>query len=121
MKKILVVDDELINRKLIRSILRSKPDYKVLEASNGLEAKEIIEMNPDISLILLDIKMPVMNGIEFLKERLKNEKLRKIPVVILTTDDTKKREVYLLAVQGFLVKPLNPVTVLECVDKFTNK
>ena len=119
MKKILVVDDEMINRKLITSILYSKPDYKVLEATNGLEAKDLIEMNSDISLILLDIKMPVMNGIEFLKERLSDEKLREIPVIVLTTDDTKKREVSLMAVQGFLVKPLDPVTVLECVEKFT--
>jgi len=81
----------------------------------------MIEMNPDISLILLDIKMPVMNGIEFLNERLKDKKLMDIPVVVLTTDDTKKKDVKLLAVQGFLVKPLNPVTVLDVVDKLLER
>ena len=63
--KILAVDDDFINLKLISSMLRKNPHVGVIiEATNGLDAINLLKMQGDIDLVLLDIKMPVMDGIE---------------------------------------------------------
>ena len=63
--KILIVDDVDINREILRSILED--EYTILEAENGNQAVQIMEENPGIDLMLLDINMPQMDGFEVLK------------------------------------------------------
>jgi len=63
MKKVLIVDDNRVNRKLLLEILR-KMDVEILEVENGVEALDICDLNPDISLVLMDINMPIMSGVE---------------------------------------------------------
>jgi CheY-like chemotaxis protein len=111
-KKILIVDDDSINRKLLTTIL-AKSGYEVIEAENGVEA--LSKLSPDISLILLDLKMPVMDGIEFMKV-LKREKPEclEVPIIVLTTDDSKKEEAKLEGAREVLIKPISPV---ELPDK----
>ena len=81
-KKILIVDDSFVMRALLRGIVTSDPDLEVAgEATNGLEAlQQIREISPD--LVLLDIEMPHMDGIECLK-RLRL--LSKVPVIIVSS------------------------------------
>ncbi len=81
-KNILIVDDSFVMRALLRGIVTSDPDLAVIgEATNGLEAlQRVRELNPD--LVLLDIEMPHMDGIECLK-RLRL--LSKIPVIIVSS------------------------------------
>jgi two-component system chemotaxis response regulator CheB len=81
-KNILIVDDSFVMRALLRGIVTSDPDLAVVgEATNGLEAlQNIRELNPD--LVLLDIEMPHMDGIECLK-RLRL--LSKVPVIIVSS------------------------------------
>ena len=81
-KNILIVDDSFVMRALLRGIVTSDPDLAVVgEATNGLEALQSIkELNPD--LVLLDIEMPHMDGIECLK-RLRL--LSKVPVIIVSS------------------------------------
>ena len=115
-KKILVVDDDPINRKLIVKIL-SKKGFDAIEAGNGIEAFSILEKE-SFDIILLDIVMPVMDGIEFLKEiKLKPEYLN-LPIIILTTDDTKKAEALNLGANDVIIKPISPVTLLETIEKY---
>ena len=64
-KKVLIVEDEIINREILKRILSD--DYEVLEASNGSEALDILKKTRGINAIILDIIMPVMDGMEFLK------------------------------------------------------
>lgn len=65
--KILAVDDDFINLKLISSMLRKNEKVgAIIEATNGLDAINLLKTQGDIDLVLLDIKMPVMDGIEFL-------------------------------------------------------
>ena len=79
--KILLVDDDLHWRSSLESYLESK-GYEVITASNGEQALEILLTYQDISLILLDLSMPVMTGWEFLNARKGNEALKQIPVIV---------------------------------------
>jgi two-component system chemotaxis response regulator CheY/putative two-component system response regulator len=115
-KKVLVVDDDPINRKLIVRIL-AKKGVESLEAGNGVEAFSILEKN-DVDIILLDIVMPVMNGIEFLKEIKTKPKYMNLPIIILTTDDGKKVEALSLGANNVIIKPVSPVTLLETIEKY---
>ncbi len=105
--KILTVDDDFINLKLLNSMLK-KSDFvsEVVEAKNGLEALNTLKEQPDIGLILLDIKMPIMDGIEFLSNLESMSDLKDTPVIVLTTDETRKREAFDHGAFDFLMKPL---------------
>jgi len=117
MKKILIVDDDTTNRKLLQTILATKGGYEVIEAENGVDALE--KLTPDVSLVLLDLIMPVMNGIQFL-QRFKIEKpeCSNIPILVLTTDDSKKQEALSAGAQEVIIKPINPVQLLEKVASY---
>ena len=105
--KILTVDDDFINLKLLSSMLK-KSDVvsEVVEAKNGLEALDILKEQSNIELILLDIKMPIMDGIEFLSNMESMPELKDTPVIVLTTDETRKREAFDHGAFDFLVKPI---------------
>lgn len=82
---ILIIDDSKIDRKVLSHVLCN--DYSVVEASNGLEAFEIINSQKyDFSLIILDLMMPVMNGFEFLKKHNSFDKLD-TPILVVTADE----------------------------------
>jgi len=116
-KKILIVDDDATNRKLLSIVLSKKPEIKVIEAENGSDA--LNKLTPDVSVILLDIFMPVMNGIEFLKNiKMERPEFANIPVIILSTDDTKKEEALAWGAREFMVKPVNPVELWETISKY---
>ncbi|MBF0298665.1 MAG: response regulator, partial [Oligoflexia bacterium] len=92
-KKILLVDDSKSIRTELSKILIDN-DYEVIEAENGQEGLEKIHSNLDISLIISDINMPVMDGMTMSAQIYKDEKINKIPLFILTTEiseDLKKR------------------------------
>jgi len=104
-KTILIVDDDMINRKLV-NVLVKKMGYNTIEAENGMEALNIIKEG-SIDMVLLDIFMPVMNGIDLLKILKKDDNLKNIPVAVLTTDDTKKVEALEIGATQVLIKPIN--------------
>ena len=104
MAKILVVDDDMINRKLL-SVLLKKGSYEVIEAENGMEAFNIIKNEP-VDMVLLDIVMPIMDGIDLLKSLKQDDNYKNIPIAILTTDDTKKNEALSLGACDVLIKPI---------------
>jgi len=116
-KKILIVDDDATNRKYLHIVLSKKAGIEVEEAENGVEA--LNKLSPDTAIVLLDIYMPIMNGIEFLK-RLKTEKpeLSNVPVFVLSTDDSKKNEALAWGATDFIVKPVNPVNLWEKISKY---
>ena len=100
-KKILVVEDNAINREMLRAILSA--EYEVLEAKNGKEALEVLnEFGENISLILLDIVMPVMDGYTFLSVVKENSAYSAIPVIVTTQSDGESDEVTALS-HGLLI------------------
>jgi len=118
--KVLAVDDDLINLKLLKSMLMKSPNVaQVVEAKNGADAIGILKSQDDIDIILLDIIMPVMGGIEMLKVIRADDSLRQLPVIILTTDETKKTEALECGANGFLMKPIREKDVLSKIAQLT--
>jgi len=104
---ILAVDDDMINLKLLKSMLMKNEDVKeVIEAKNGADAIGFLKARSDISLILLDIIMPIMNGLEMLKVVRADKNIEQLPIIVLTTDETKRTEALDLGANGFLMKPI---------------
>jgi CheY-like chemotaxis protein len=108
--KILLIEDDTIElMKLNRAMLSLNMNHKVTELNNGEDALELLlneEYYPDI--ILLDLNMPKINGIEFLSILKTNESLKFIPTIILTTSSNKKDllECYNIGIAGYVQKPL---------------
>jgi putative two-component system response regulator len=104
---VLAVDDDMINLKLLKSMLMKSGKVKeVIEARNGSDAIGQLKSRHDIDLILLDIIMPIMGGIEMLKVVRADDNLKQLPIIVLTTDETKKSEALEFGANGFLMKPI---------------
>jgi len=104
---VLAVDDDMINLKLLKSMLKKSGRVaEVIEAKNGSDAIGELKSRNDIDLILLDIIMPIMGGIEMLKVVRADDNLRQLPIIVLTTDETKKSEALEYGANGFLMKPI---------------
>ena len=115
---VLSVDDDFINLKLISSILKRNSNVnRVVEASNGLEALEKLKSNKDINLILLDMIMPIMDGSKFLDNLYSDNEWKNIPVIVLTTDESKKHEVFEKGVYDFILKPVRESVLNEKINK----
>ena len=116
-KKILAVDDERHIVRLIQVNLE-RAGYQVVTAYDGREAlKKIEEEHPD--LIVLDVMMPYMNGLETLKEIRANPQTRNLPVIMLTAkaQDQDVFQGYSYGVDIYLTKPFNPVELLTFVKR----
>lgn len=123
-KKILIIDDSPTMRASVNFVLSGK-GFRVLQAENGEEGlkklEEVRESRQRINLIISDINMPKMNGIEFLKAVKDSKSLsRFIPVIILTTEKEavlrqKGRE---YGAAGWMTKPFKPEILLSVVKKF---
>lgn len=111
---VLAVDDDMINLKLLKSMLMKSGHVKeVIEAKNGSDAIGELKSRQDIDLILLDIIMPIMNGIEMLNVVRADDNLRQPPIIVLTTDETKKNEALESGANGFLMKPIRNDELLK--------
>jgi len=108
-RKLLVVDDVQLNRLILRELFEA--EFEVLEAENGAVAVELInEHKQSISAVLLDMMMPVMDGIEVLEWMAKTGYLMTIPVVMITGehDDDKLLQGYSMGISDLINKPFNP-------------
>ncbi len=115
-KHILVVEDNELNRAMLCEILTEQ--YSVLEAGNGQEALNILSQSGDsVSLILLDVMMPVMDGYAFLDQLRGKPELSLIPVIVMTQGSSEEDEVAALAhgATDFVPKPYRPQVILHRV------
>lgn len=115
---LLVEDDEVDVMNVRRAFEKAKVCNPLYVAGNGVEALHMLRNGTVPSsrrLILLDINMPRMNGIEFLRELRADPALCRTPVVVLTTSDADKdkMEAYQLNVAGYLIKPVTFVTFVD--------
>ena len=111
---VLAVDDDMINLKLLKSMLNKSGNVKeVIEAKNGSDAIGVLKSRDDIDIILLDIIMPIMGGIDMLKVVRADDSLRQLPIIVLTTDETKKAEALECGANGFLMKPIRNDDLLK--------
>jgi CheY-like chemotaxis protein len=117
-KKILIVDDDEKNLKLLRVILQSY-GYETLEAKNGEEAVKLAKENIP-ALILMDIRMPVMDGITATKIIKSEPSTAKIPVIIITSSAMKgdsERIISESRCDGYISKPINIKELREIIGK----
>ena len=116
---LLIVDDSSIIRKsLCKALGMAEFDISnIYEAENGQAALEMLKREW-IDLIFLDINMPVMNGVEFLKELRASAEHKATPVLIISTEGSKLRyeELEKLGIQGILRKPVRPEALTETVN-----
>ena len=111
-RQILIADDEMINREILGEIL--KTDYEVLFASDGRETMDMIRTHSaTLSLVLLDIMMPVMTGLEILKAIKADAELSRIPVIVMTSEKDTEVESLLLGATDFIPKPYPDVNVIH--------
>lgn len=122
MKKILIVDDSLTARHVIKNGLE-RPDLKVLEACNGKLALQILTQCPDIDLIFTDINMPWMSGLELIEEIRVNSMWRKIPICVTSTDSSPNlmQKAKKLGVKAYLIKPIQTEQIHNILQNFLNK
>jgi len=114
---ILNVDDSMTMRKIVTLALKGQ-GHTVLEAENGKLALDILPTQP-IDAIILDINMPVMNGIEFLQAIKKLPVFTKIPIIVLTTqgEDALKDQALSLGAKAFMIKPFQKDDLLATLKK----
>lgn len=115
-QQILIVDDSEINREILKEIL--KEDYRILEAANGEECLEQLERyGTGISLVLLDIVMPEMDGFEVLAAMNQNHWIEDIPVIMISSEDSDSyiRRAYEMGVSDYISCPFDAKIVYQRV------
>jgi two-component system cell cycle response regulator DivK len=118
---ILIVEDQPLNRKLVRDVLRAK-GYRTVEAENGEDGvRTAIEQHP--ALILMDIQIPGINGIEALGRLRENPATRAIPVIAVTASamQQNRAEIISAGFDGYQAKPISITGFLAAVRKALDK
>jgi putative two-component system response regulator len=119
--KVLVVDDDMINRKLMMAMLKKNPKIgEILEASDGQEAITLLKDLGDIDMVLLDIIMPIMDGIAVLQIMNSDPQLQNIPVIVLTTDESKKTEALNSGANDFIAKPVRESDIMSKIERLAS-
>ena len=113
-RKVLVVDDDARNIFALTSVLENH-EVEVISATNGRQAIDIIQSTPDISMVLMDIMMPEMDGYETMREIRGNAKFRTLPILALTAKAMKgDREKCIEAgASDYIAKPVNTDELLS--------
>ena len=117
-KKILIVDDAKTIRQQVNFTL-TKGGFDVIEAEDGVDGIEKLKANPDVVLIISDLNMPRMNGIEMVKTINEDPDLPHPPILILTTEGAPDfiKEAKNVGAKGWIVKPFKPDSLIEAITK----
>lgn len=120
-KSIMVVEDSLTMLQMLSFTLK-KNGYDVVEANNGQEALEKLNNRTEIDMIMTDINMPNVDGIEFIHRVRENPDYKFTPIIVLTTEsqEGKKMEGKEAGATGWLVKPFSPEHLISVVKKLLN-
>lgn len=116
--KVLIAEDDYTNFILLRSILKKESNFEIIRASNGLEAVKEFKNHQDIGLVLMDIKMPLLNGIEATKQI--REINHKVPIIAITAYAlVEDREMALLCgCNDYISKPFQPNELIKVIMKY---
>ncbi len=118
MRKVLLVDDEESMRALVAATFKLDGRYQLLQAGSGVEALSLVQKEKP-ELILLDVRMPVMDGFEVCRQLKTNPDTRDISVIMLTamTQDTDKKRGREVGADDFFTKPFSPKSLLAKVTE----
>ncbi|MFK7833631.1 MAG: response regulator [Winogradskyella sp.] len=118
---ILLIEDDMIEvMKLNRAMNSLQLNHKITEANNGEDALKLLEQKDNLpDIIFLDLNMPKINGIEFLKILKADDRLKYIPTIILTTSNNQRDllECYKIGVAGYVLKPLKYEEYVSKIEK----
>ena len=119
--RVLLIEDDMIEvMKLNRTVSKLELPHKIIEANNGEEALKILQNKDELpDIILLDLNMPKLNGIEFLNILKNDEILKYIPTIILTTSNNQRDllECYKIGIAGYVLKPLKYEDYMSKIEK----
>ncbi len=122
MNKLMIVDDSSTMRKIIMRVLRQADIAveTVLEAGNGVEALAALTDNPDVQLILSDVNMAEMNGIDLVKKVRENHPADAIPIIMITTEggEAMRNKAIDEGANGYVSKPFTPETIRTALEPF---
>lgn len=118
LKKVLVVDDSALLHQMYRLIL-DRYKCEISDAMNGQEALDLLATDNGIQLIILDLNMPVMNGVQFLEKASILGITRRIPVIIISAEGKEEDTLrgLKLGAKGYLEKPFNPGDLHDLIGK----
>ncbi len=118
----LLIDDSAIIRKMVKIALKKVFKGEILEAGDGLEALNVLTMNP-VDLIICDINMPNMDGMEFLSRVKETEDFKDIPVIMLSTEQGEEdiKEAMKRGAAAYLKKPVKPDVLIKTVYEVLKK
>jgi two-component system chemotaxis response regulator CheY len=107
--KVLVVDDSLMVRQQVKRALVTA-GFDVVEAQDGIDALEKAKATPDVALVICDVNMPRMGGLDFLEAFRQDERFKAVPVVMLTTEAQSElvARSKALGAKGWIIKPFKP-------------
>lgn len=119
MKKILIAEDSPTMRALIRATLEAEDDFEIIEAANGFEALRLLPREK-VDLIITDINMPDINGLELINYVRKSPSYHEVPLFIISSEGSRKdRDKGLaLGANEYLVKPFSPGELVSLVLKY---
>ncbi|HUJ17003.1 MAG TPA: response regulator [Nitrospirota bacterium] len=118
LKKVLVIDDSALIHQMYKMVLM-RYRCEIIDGMNGQDGWDKLAANPDVDLILLDINMPVMNGIEFIKKVKATERYNAIPIVMVSTEGKEEDTLRGLALgaKGYVKKPFQPSDLHALIEK----
>lgn len=121
MHKILIVEDSQLLHRMYEMVFHQfrAGGGELLHAMNGREALSLLAQNADVDLILLDINMPVMSGLEFLHHCKREQVFRHIPVIVISTEGKRDDTVRALeaGARGYVTKPFRPPELHALIDR----
>jgi len=118
---ILIIDDDEFTRELIRTILKDVPNITIHQASDGIEALTMLEVNK-YDMLFLDLYMPKMSGEEFIESlNRQNQFENSIPIVLITTDRLSRIELKNIGAKYYLTKPFDFYNFLNNIYGFLEK
>ena len=119
-RKVLVVDDSKLMHKMYEVMLRQ---YPLVCASDGRQALDRLQEHPDIDLVLLDINMPNMNGLEFLAELRSDAARAELPVIIISTEGREEDTARGIeaGATAYIKKPFHSEEILEVISRLEKK
>ena len=118
LKKVLVIDDSNLIHSMYKMVLM-RYKCKIVSAVNGQDALEKLAANPDTELILCDINMPVMNGLEFVKKVKEQAAYENIPIIMVSTEGKEEDTLKALSLgaRGYVKKPFQPSELHSLIDQ----
>lgn len=117
-KKVLIIDDSGLTREQVKAMLEQAFEAEVLTAEDGQKGVEALAENPDIELIVCDIEMPVMTGVEVVRHVRGNDDTMYLPILVMSTlGRVKERDDALNSgADAFIEKPVTPEALQEIIE-----